>query len=272
MSSSPLKWHGGKHYLAPRIIALMPSHTHYVEPFFGSGAVLLAKDPEGVSEVANDLDARLMNFWACMRCSGALADFVIVMQSTPFSEELWRWAREKMDHPCENKHPNICLACAVGFFVCCRQSMAGRMESFAPLSKTRVRRGMNEQASAWISAVDGLSMVHARLRRVVVLNSPALEVISREDGPSTLFYLDPPYLCETRTAPEAYRHEMSDGQHFDLLESIRVAKAKVMISGYRSAMYDERLPAWNRHDFDLPNNSASGATKRRMTESLWCNF
>jgi DNA adenine methylase len=28
----PLKWHGGKHYLARRIVEMMPPHTHYVEP------------------------------------------------------------------------------------------------------------------------------------------------------------------------------------------------------------------------------------------------
>ena len=27
--SGPLKWHGGKCYLANRIIALMPPHLHY---------------------------------------------------------------------------------------------------------------------------------------------------------------------------------------------------------------------------------------------------
>jgi hypothetical protein len=45
---------------------------------------------------------------------------------------------------------------AVNFFVRCRQSMAGRMRDFATLSRTRVRRGMNEQAAAWLSAVEGL--------------------------------------------------------------------------------------------------------------------
>ena len=34
-TSKPLKWHGGKHYLADRIIRLMPAHTHYVEPYAG---------------------------------------------------------------------------------------------------------------------------------------------------------------------------------------------------------------------------------------------
>lgn len=66
MTSQPLKWHGGKHYLAKRIIELMPPHVHYVEPYFGGGAVLFAKPSkwiEGHSEVVNDIDGELMNFW-----------------------------------------------------------------------------------------------------------------------------------------------------------------------------------------------------------------
>ena len=43
----PLKWHGGKNYLARIIVEMMPSHIHYVEPFAGGLAVLLAKNPEG---------------------------------------------------------------------------------------------------------------------------------------------------------------------------------------------------------------------------------
>src|SRR5262249_55750474 len=54
-ASGPLKWHGGKSYLAGRIVKMMPQHTQYVEPFAGGLAVLLAKEPEGVSEVVNDL-------------------------------------------------------------------------------------------------------------------------------------------------------------------------------------------------------------------------
>ena len=65
--SEPLKWHGGKHYLARRIVELMPSHLHYVEPYAGGLAVLLVKDPTGVSEVVNDLDGRLMGFWRVLQ-------------------------------------------------------------------------------------------------------------------------------------------------------------------------------------------------------------
>ena len=89
---------------------------------------------------------------------------------------------------------------------------AGRADfkDFATLSRNRTRRQMNEQASAWWTCVEGLPAVSARLRRVVVLNQPALEVIRQQDGPATLFYLDPPYLHETRASPGTYKHEMSE--------------------------------------------------------------
>jgi DNA adenine methylase len=41
----PLKRHGGKHYIAAHVLKVMPRHLHYVEPFFGGGQVLFARDP-----------------------------------------------------------------------------------------------------------------------------------------------------------------------------------------------------------------------------------
>ena len=90
---------------------------------------------------------------------------------------------------------------AVAFFVRCRQSRAGGFKDFATLSRNRTRRMQNEQASAWWNCVEGLPAVSARLRRVVILNEPAIDVIRREDGERTLYYLDPPYLHETRVQP-----------------------------------------------------------------------
>ncbi len=160
------------------------------------------------------------------------------------------------------------------FFVRCRQSLAGRMDAFATLSRTRTRRGMNEQASAWLSCVEGLPAVHARLKRVVILNREALNVIHQQDGPETLFYCDPPYLHETRASVGQYRHEMTDEQHACLLVALNLCQGKVILSGYRSHLYDRHLrpEKWTRLDVELPNNSAGGDSKRRMTECLWCNF
>ncbi|HET6575907.1 MAG TPA: DNA adenine methylase [Fimbriiglobus sp.] len=261
----PLKWHGGKHYLARRIVALMPPHKHYVEPFAGGLSVLLAKNPGGVSEVVNDRDRALTNFWRVLQDADQFDQFSRMVDAAPFSETEWRDAGGRLD----DTDP---VVAAVAFFVRCRQSLAGRMDTFAPLSRRRVRRGMNEQASAWLSAVDGLPAVHARLRRVVILNRDALGVIRQEDGPATLFYLDPPYLPDTRAAATVYRCEMSAGDHRELLATIRDRAGRVMLSGYPSDLYERELSGWVRHDFELPNNAAGGNSKRRMTESVWCNF
>jgi len=268
--SGPLKWHGGKGAfngkLARWIVGLMPPHLHYVEPYFGGGAVLLAKNPEGVSEVVNDLDGNLLNFWKVMADEAAFSQFHRKAQATPFSEAHWQEAQVTEDvAPAVDR--------AVSFFIRCRQSLAGRMDTFAPITRNRTRRGMNEQASAWLTAVDGLPAVHERLKRVVIVGpKDATEVIQQQDGSNTCFYLDPPYLDETRTAPQVYRHEMTRDQHAELLDVVKAVKGKVLLSGYDSALYQERLADWNRHAFELPNNAASGATKRKMTEVVWCNF
>jgi DNA adenine methylase len=131
---------------------------------------------------------------------------------------------------------------------------------------------MNGNVSEWLSAVDGLPAVHARLRRVLIENKPALEIIRREDGPNTLFYCDPPYLHETRTARDVYEFEMSEQDHKELLHVLLQVKGKVMLSGYANPLYNKLLTDWRRVDFDMANHAAGGDTKRRMTECVWCNF
>lgn len=263
MTSSPLKWHGGKSYLASKIVALMPPTVHYCEPYAGGLSVLFARDPEGTSEVVNDIDRRLMNFWGVLAVKEVFEEFHRFVMCVPFSEDAWNGSEIEHDDPVMN---------AAKFFVNCRQSLAGRMKDFATLSRNRVRRGMNEQASAWLSAVDGLPEVHARLRRVVVLSRPALDVIRTQDGANTLFYMDPPYLPDTRVTPDVYAHEMTVQDHRDLLAAIKEAEGKVMISGYPSELYDTELATWTRHVFDLPNNASHSGTKERKSEVVWCNF
>ena len=259
----PLKWPGGKHYLADCILDLAPPHTHYVEPYFGGGAVLLAKDPNGVSEVVNDLNGELTTFWRVLQDEEAFCQFQRIVEAVPFSQPEWeRAGKSPGTTPVER---------AVAFFVRCRQSRAGQMQGFATLSKTRTRRAMNEQASAWMTAVEGLPQIAARLKRVVILNDNALAVIRHEDRQQTLFYCDPPYLHETRTATDVYDFEMTAEDHRQLLDLLNEVQGAVLLSGYRSDLYDAALlpPKWERFEFNLPNNAASGDVKRRMVECVW---
>lgn len=291
--NSPIKWHGGKYYLAKKIVELMPRHLHYVEPYFGSGAVLFARDPNdqrlewgtksherGVSEVVNDINSDLTNFWRVLANPHAFRAFSRFLQAVPFSEREWNrsngLAKNGLVAPEETQE----VQAAIHFFLHCRQSLAGRMKSFAPLSKNRTRRGMNEQASAWLSAIEGLPEAHARLRGVVSYCRDALEVIRKEDGRKTLFYCDPPYLHvdedgePVRASPDVYQHEMTIEQHIDLLETLDDISGHFLLSGYPNKIYDRYAlrEGWRRVDFNLPNNAAGGDSKRRMTECVWMNY
>jgi DNA adenine methylase len=280
----PLKWHGGKHYLAAKIMELMPRHLHYVEPYFGGGAVLLAKEPadeskfwgtkgyeRGVSEVVNDVNGDLMNFWRVLQNERAFKRFIRQVEGIPFSQVEWEHAGPLVNPKGDGK-PDV--EAAVAFFVWCRQSRAGQMRSFAPLSKDRTRRGMNEQASAWWTCVEGLPEIHERLKRVAVLCDDAIKVIRQQDGRKSLFYCDPPYLHETRTSTDAYHYEMTEEDHVELLETLATIQGTFMLSGYPNDLYDDFAGdhGWYYVDFDLPNNAAGGKSKRRMTERVWMDF
>lgn len=275
----PLKWHGGKHYIAPKIVGLMPPHLHYVEPYFGGGAVLLARDPmderffwgkvsheRGVSEVVNDIDGDLMNFWRVLQKTQDFRKFQRIIQAVPFSQSKWEQAAEDLGSGRVER--------AVRFFVWCRQSRAGKMNDFATLTRNRTRRGMNEQASAWLTCVEGLPAVHDRLKRVVVLNDGAIKIIRQQDGPKTLFYCDPPYLHQTRASTDDYQREMTEQDHIELLETLASIEGKFMLSGYDNELYARfaKRHKWRRVEFDLPNNAAGGKAKRRMIERVWMNY
>jgi DNA adenine methylase len=272
---SPLKWHGGKGgyqgKLAKWILSLMPPHLCYVEPFAGSLAVLLAKDPTGVGEIVNDLHGDLCCFWATLRDEAVAPLLMERLQKTEFGERVWHEARHYLDGlPPWDGSPHYMRAWAL--CVLCRQSLAGRLSGFAPLTYNRTRRRMNEQASAWLTATSWLPAVHARLQRVAVLNRDGLEVIRRHDAAKTLFYCDPPYLHETRTATDVYAHEMGEAWHRQLLDLLRSVKGQVLLSGYPSLLYDTMLADWNRHTFELPNCASGAKKKGRETEVVWCNF
>lgn len=286
--SPPLKWHGGKHYLASKIVALMPprctnpnapcaldpGYLHYVEPYAGGLSVLLANDPNGISEVVGDLHGWLTAFWSVIASEELFPRFQRVVSLLPFSESVWKAADLKING--DTFAVKSAIDAAVTFFVHCRQSHSGRMVDFASLSRNRTRGGMNEQASAWLSAVEGLSGVHERLKRVVVLNRDALDVIRQQDGPKTLYYLDPPYMHQTRATTSEYKFEMTEDQHGELLETIGAVdfKGRFLLSGYHSDLYDDWASAcgWKCHEFDLPNNAAGGKSKRRMVECVWTNY
>lgn len=227
---------------------------------------MFQKDPTGVSEVANDILSTLTTLWKVLQDPELFERFTRHCDATPFSQQGWEESETRL----QDEDP---VVRAHAFFVLNRQSRQGLMSDFATLSRNRVRRKMNEQVSSWLTAIDGLPQIHERLKRVVILNRDALDVIRQQDGAKTLFYLDPPYVSSTRVATSAYRYEMSDQDHHQLVDLILKCTGNVMLSGYPNAIY-QRLEAaeWDTFDFNVTKSSSSQATKPKAIERIWANF
>ena len=63
---APFPWFGGKSRAAPLIWAALGDVPNFVDPFFGSGAVLLGRPHPPGTETANDKDAYLANFYRAL--------------------------------------------------------------------------------------------------------------------------------------------------------------------------------------------------------------
>ena len=283
MVKQPLKWFGGKFYLADWLIGLMPPHLTYIEPYAGGLAVLMRKDPmderhqwgtssseRGKSEIVNDVHGGLINFWRVLQDEEAFAKFKRRIEATPFCKQMWQEA-EALMMPDESRIVDGCdVIAAAAFFVRCRQARAGSMATFTPMRKNATSVHMNGDVGTWLNAIDSLPEVHNRLRRVVIFNEDAVKVIEREDDWKTLFYLDPPYMHDTRVELNGYKHEMSIDDHKRLLKTIKGCVGMVMISGYRNEIYDSALVGWHRYDKETTSGSSGLAAKR--VESVWLNW
>lgn len=256
-------YYGGKFSHLSFILPLLPKCKHYCEPFGGSAAVLLNREPSPI-ETYNDIYGEVVNFFRCLRDEGE--KLVQILSLTPFSREELSWACEK-----EKEIPS--LERARRFYVCSRQTMNGLATTASPgrwtFAKKHSRLGMALTVSRWLGGVEKLPEIVERLQRVQIENRPAIRVIEQYDTPDTLFYCDPPYLMESRTGGRGYAHEMTEEEHASLANVLHSIKGKAVLSGYNCAFMDKYFRDWKRVDAAPKYSSASGEDR---TESAWLNF
>lgn len=257
----PVKWHGGKRYLATRIVGHFPKHRIYLEPFGGGASVLLNKPPVDV-ETYNDLDLRISRLFRVLRDEGER--FVERMRFVPYSQVEFERAAT---------YPEVAsdLEMAVCDFIRWRQSFGGKGQSWS-CTTARARGGMAGDVNAWWTAIDSLPFVIDRLRRVQILCQSAFDAIPKFDHKDALIYCDPPYVHSTRTDRAVYHAEMTDQDHRELAQVLRGCDGRVIVSGYPSPLYDELYKGWRRVEFDIANHAAGGKSKAREVECLWMNF
>lgn len=267
----PFPYYGAKGRLAPWIVGLMPrEHRVYVEPFAGSAAVLFARPRPAAHEVLNDLDGNVTTFFRVLR--DREEELVRALSLTPYSREEYRAA--DLDTDLDD------LERARRFFVRTTQSYnacgaaAGKRASWS----NGMRRG-SSQATTVADLVDRLYAAASRLRKVVIENRPAAEIVGLYDAPDVVLYCDPPYLASTRSGLKAhkrgdYAHDTNtDAEHRELAEALHRCRSAVLLSGYPSPLYDELYGDWDRVEVAVqrPTTNRRGSTGTAGMEVVWSN-
>lgn len=261
----PFGWYGGKFSHLDWLLPLLPDCHHYCEPFAGSGAVLLNREPSPV-ETFNDLDGEVVNFFRVLR--EEKQRLIEAIGLTPF-------AREEFAIACEISPDLSALERARRFFVRARQVRTGLAQTATvgrwANCKNTSRAGMSGVISRWLGSVEDLPAVAERLLRVQIENRPAVNAIRLYDSPTTLFYCDPPYVHSTRGDSKAYGFEMTDAQHKVLAEALNAVQGMVAFSNYQAGILDQLYPAPKWHKTVSPART-NHSTKDKRVEILWTNY
>lgn len=251
-----MKYPGSKWSIADWIISHFPDHHSYLEPFFGSGAVLFKK-PRSNIETVNDLDDNVVNLFEWIKRDPERLAHEIYW--TPYARSVYEDAFASV--------PQDSLGKAVNFYIRLNMGHGFRTTGEKVGWKNDVQgREKAYAAQDWINLPEKIMQAAQRLRGVQIENQPAVDLIQRFNYPNVLIYADPPYVLSTRHGKQ-YRHEMDDRQQDDLLTVFLDHKGPVILSGYDNALYNDRLRSWYREEISAQNMNA-GKTR----EVIWMNF
>lgn len=258
-----IRYPGSKWSIANWIIDHFPvgyEKMVYLEPFMGSGAVFFNKNPS-VVETINDLNDDIINLFRVLR--ERPAELAQMIELTPYSRAEYDLSFEPCTDPVEK---------ARRYVVRTTQAIGAKADG-----KCGWRNHKKPQAGGtalkWQNVHSQVTPTADRLRGssgnlVQIEHMNALRLIQRYDSSDVFMYLDPPYVRSTRRhRSKLYAHEMANAEHTELLELISQSKAKIIISGYESELYDTMLAGWQK------DSTMSHTTSSEMAiETIWMNY
>ena len=208
MIKPPISRMGGKSKLRNKIINMLPSHTTYIELFFGAGWVYFGKDKSKV-EVINDIDKELINL------------FKIIKYHTPEIKRLLEYEFSGRDIFEEYKNSTLehltDIHRAIRFLYLINNSFAGKGKHFG-YATTKIP---NQK----IFLTEHLNEIKERLNNTYVENLYFEKIIDKYDREESLFFCDPPYF---ETA--GYDYEFTEDDHILLRDKLSNIKGKFILT------------------------------------------
>jgi len=273
MDIRAFRWYGGKFRLVNIIRFLIPEHTAYYEPFMGSAAVLL-NHKRSKLEVINDLDSDLVCF---MR---TLADREKGKELTERLCKLW-YGKSFFDEALQCKKRKYRgmsdIDRAVMVYILITQSFNTIRESFA-------NKAYKDTNAYRASIIQNIPHVYERLEGVRVLNMNGIDLIAKVANNENAFvFADPPYRHDLRGkgADDSYECELLHSEQIRMLKTIRSAKCKIMLCGYKTEkgvdLYDKYLltnDKWKCYKLaDIVKACQVTKVKKDMAqEFIWVNY
>lgn len=254
-----LRYFGGKWRIAPWIIENMPTHRIYCEPFGGGASVLLQK-PVAFGEVYNDLDGEVVNVFRVIQRHPKR--FERLMRATPYARDELEIAYRQVRDPVERARRAI-IRSFMGFGA--DSVTRDRRTGF----RTNSNQGGTTPAHDWANWPDQIQVFANRLRKVVLENRDATEVMESQDSEKTLHYVDPPYPIGSRSdRRHGYRFELTDADHEKLVACLAGLKGMVMVSGYSHPIY--KSLGWDCATLEARTFGPQNASRPRE-ERIWRN-
>lgn len=269
MSKSPINWYGGKYYIADKIINLFPIHKIYCEVFGGAAHILFKKNISEI-EIYNDINSDLVRFFKVIRDKEKAEQLHIKLDLSPYSRE------EFYDCNKTFKTEDDEIEKVRKWYVALMQSFSGKFDSWCH-TKSVSRRGMAMPVSRYLGNIENnLPTAVERLKSVQIENLDFRKIIDKYDSEDTLFYLDPPYIKDTRTAKNVYEFEMLNKDHEELVNKLINIKGRVILSGYEHEIYNKLIQnGWIKIFLGKFNKScmkAEDGKKKKGNEFVWINY
>ncbi len=267
--ASPISRIGGKYNYLAWLLPQIPEKEKsiYVEPFWGSGVVLLNRAVSQL-EVVNDFDRSLIRFMRVLQNKELLEELRHRLSYTLYSKEEYSLAVDQLKSSEFRDEVDF----AWSYFTAIRQSFC-KKDGWGREIKIRQQAIFNSTRK-WFSGISNIDRFVDRISHAQIENDTAENVIRRYDSADTIFYCDPPYLPETRNGG-VYANEMTLEDHRRLLELLLTCKGVVCLSGYPSVLYNEMLSGWTLTKKDvlcqLGRNSPTGIKDAKRVECLWRN-